>query len=75
MQEGILTLKSFMIPYLKLCNLPSDITRGLAMISCSISWSISGLISQTYDIEVTDIIDWYHRYKIMISYDYDTKGL
>jgi hypothetical protein len=49
-QEGILTLKSFMIPYPKLCDLPSDSAGGLAMISWPISWSISCLISYTYDI-------------------------
>jgi hypothetical protein len=36
-QEGTRTLKSFIIPYPKLCNLPNDITGGLAMISWSIS--------------------------------------
>ncbi len=40
-QEGILTLKSFMIPYPKLCDLLTDIAGGLAMISWSISWSTS----------------------------------
>jgi hypothetical protein len=44
-QEGILTLKSFIIPYLKLGDLPSDITGGMAVISYSISWSKSCLIS------------------------------
>ena len=36
-QEGMLTLNSFMIPYPKLCDMPSDIAGGLAMISWSIS--------------------------------------
>jgi hypothetical protein len=44
-QEGILTLKSFIIPYLKLGDLPSDIAGALAVISYSISWSKSCLIS------------------------------
>ena len=43
--EGILTLKSFIIPYLKLGDLPSDIAGGLTVISYSISWSKSCLIS------------------------------
>jgi hypothetical protein len=37
MQGGMLTLKSFMIPYPKLGDLPPDIAGGLAMISSSIS--------------------------------------
>ena len=43
--EGILTLKSFIIPYLKLGDLPSNIAGGLAVISYSISWTKSCLIS------------------------------
>ena len=45
MLEGILTLKSFMIPYPKLCDLPSDIAGGWVMISWALSWSLSCLIS------------------------------
>ncbi len=62
-QEGILTLKSFMIPYPKVCDLPSNIAGGLAqlnlaIISWSASWSMSSLIFYDigYDIMV-DIID------------------
>ena len=45
MLEGILTLKSFMIPHPKLCDLPADIAGGWVMISWALSWPLSCLIS------------------------------
>ena len=56
-QEGILTLKSFIIPYLKLGDLPSDLAGGLAVISYSISWTKSCLIHRPMISEHTDIMD------------------
>ncbi len=53
-QEGIITLKSFMTPYLKLCDMLSDIAGELAMISWSIRLNI--MVNIMVDI-MADIID------------------
>ena len=54
MLEGILTLKSFIIPYPKLCDLPSDIAGGSPWVGYDI---VDNIMDNIMAMIMPDIID------------------